>query len=50
MGGNETNSLVKFEYCPILGLKWFEFKEVKKKYLNNFYNKSKYINRKTVKK
>ncbi len=35
--------MIKFEYCPILGLRWYEFKEVKTKYLDNYYKKSNFI-------
>lgn len=35
--------LIHFEYCPILGLKWYEIKELKTKYLDGFNKNSKFI-------
>lgn len=36
---------VKFEYCPILGLKSWKFETVKEKHIDTFYVDSKYFNK-----
>lgn len=38
-----SKEMITTEYCRILGFKWCDIKEVKTKYVKDFYVASKYI-------